>query len=1751
MKQEPWEIVRKQVEVQTREDLGHATNMRREGYSLSDAVGGTPVQTPSNWTCWRKKYYIMDRGETFVHSPETFYGAFSLQPSLDIFSRGDGSLSDFNQGLYTNAHYAIKVLSEDIVNLRLPVESFNCSLSVYTSYQPVGDITPRTYNLCFSTERSFPPYYINIYIPGNVWTTIHVFFYNGTTETPVNMFRGLANYPVSLANADIDPPGTPWWCDIPLTTELLDPTNGSSKITLFWNVPPMSEFDWLGNGIYRRRAYTPDYGIMGFVPDNIIPHTFAGPIAAIAYSGNVCDKFVGNSTVTFSGQPNFLCTYDVNANTINGQTPKATSGTPVYRSDVLAGTGTQLISFAKYGGGVEIADSGYNYCINPSFYTNTTSWTNNGSTMTRISDDGVTLGTCCHVVCNSSGNGIYNGTLSYPDNDKYLSFWLKMISGVVKYGNISGTPGNGWFTVTGTAVGNEWIHYSTLFKTTVTNKDLYFYADAPSTVFRVTDCQVEAPSITHATPFDSTTAMSSRTVRAKQGLQYSGVNVNTSSGTVRFWMTPLWDWSYSPGYNPYLIDIYVNSTNRMSLYYDVTADKLMFYSRNSANSYTISSYNISSGFNYGDLLHVAATWQENSAKIYLNGVCISDASPKSYKYTPAGTPTIYLGCMAPASSGQANCVFDEFAIEKNAWPDWQVWDDYNSTVSGAAGSQDLLVKQVGFVPANLIANNNFTLVNSSGYPSDWVITSAGTITGMLVSEPYYGQNGFKATSATGTFYITSSAFSAIDLTKPYNMSVNLLALDYTATASMRVYCYNSSYALCTPNYIEMTMTGTANYSGWGRYSKQIGPYGDTTYATGWPVSAAYIKTRLTYFSGSLAYSNKTFANVGLCVASGDNMYSPLNYDSTVVLLDGLSNGIFSQNDTNYQYIFEHISDRYGLRSDRTQGYCSYEDIGVRFGDTYEYCLNSFDLAANRSPMSIIQHIVAGDTTPPAQVTNLRGISFGYGIAGIGWTNPIDNDFYLARIYDNAALPATGVIGEKSSWPGSQDSYQVDVPANSSKTFWVTTVDNNGNENRTAAPSVTVSALVDPYSDELTLSVGQDWYGPGAGIRANVYSPRSLANSTTSITVKDSAGYNLYNGGSVVKDNAYAMHFTYNVSGTSAAGLGVIHVELVADDGTRMNGQYPLKIDVTAPTLTGISIVSDGGITADPIVLINVDASDADSGLYQMAFSESAAFKNNDWRMFSSQYQHVLVSSYPGNHTVYCKVRDNALNESTVVSGIVCYDPDYVKNYLYNASFERYVGNVPTGLPIGLAASGTPIIYGDSVYGKYHLGLSDTDAIIWEKVYLPPNIASLNYGMQLSWYSRDTSSPFEGKRTVFEITFYDVNGTQVGDIVTAGNGFYGAGYNSTSWTRFNSYLYGSVMTSHAGASWCKIIAKADTYGSTKTELDAVQFQNEGQVTQFRDEEFVVGQKIIPSGIHGEHIAENEIGRKHLSGARNADNNDYSAFNAGGLGFYNSTGGQNMGYIKGIVQIPPAYLTPGQTLKFSDVGIGPFSSTPTVILTPVYIPTVASLDPTKTITYLDTSPYCITTSSIFIRAVLRAGPSLYSYTTFSGSNLFVSGTVGASYATGWAFNKRNQDIMVASSGSWNQTHELQMYYHFTAPNVRDYQNPFGHQCTMTFAVWTSPATGYNQWTQGAYTESGFQSVSFRTDGSVYSGIIYSTNRVTYSSYAMKLDWAERLPNVSTYYPSRVDIDKACFINKGSATGNTEITNAGAFSATLFIT
>src|SRR5205085_3175062 len=180
---------------------------------------------------------------------------------------------------------------------------------------------------------------------------------------------------------------------------------------------------------------------------------------------------------------------------------------------------------------------------------------------------------------------------------------------------------------------------------------------------------------------------------------------------------------------------------------------------------------------------------------------------------------------------------------------------------------------------------------------------------------------------------------------------------------------------------------------------------------------------------------------------------------------------------------------------------SLTDSGLNPSTSYTYKITSVDTAGNESTgssITVTTSSTTSDTTPPAEVTNLRE-THTYNSATLTWTNPSDIDFDHVNVYNSIGT----MLGTSTN-----GTYNItSLTASTQYTYTIKTVDHTGNISNGLTITVTTSATPDttPPANVTNLvaspshtTVSLTWTNPSDSdfSKVNIYRNSILISSPT-------------------------------------------------------------------------------------------------------------------------------------------------------------------------------------------------------------------------------------------------------------------------------------------------------------------------------------------------------------------------------------------------------------------------------------------------------------------------------------------------------------------------------------------------------------------------------------------------------------------------------------------------------------------------------
>jgi len=529
-------------------------------------------------------------------------------------------------------------------------------------------------------------------------------------------------------------------------------------------------------------------------------------------------------------------------------------------------------------------------------------------------------------------------------------------------------------------------------------------------------------------------------------------------------------------------------------------------------------------------------------------------------------------------------------------------------------------------------------------------------------DPRWDLTG-SGTAGSGTSLMTSG-FMDVDNQITHTLTWHQQVASGTATAlsgiKMRLYCYDSSESACDPEYLEYhvpaTFTGT-----WARVTKTIGPYKgpEVSGQNNWPSGTA--KTKLEIFASGTT-SAGVYVN-GLDLSAGASFvgYSAVTSGTTWVTYSGLTTGAVDNINPLIRTDYEFLGQRLWKASDATKvppdNYLSFVDDEALADTEYTYVIDAFDSNGNRSPLSSQATIMAGDATPPSQVTGLTAEGIPDGVM-LSWVCPADSDYSHVNIYSDIGLST--LVKTELGKPFTNDLTIINgLTGGATYTYWVTAVDKYGNENTTAVPSGTATATTFESENNLATNVVGDQYVKAENVTFYVHA-RVEVSGTPGAWFIDAGGNQIDAQGITEVNPGYTYSGYFTVSGSTTNGWGTLFASGIGVDGTNaVSPGEAVLVDTVNPSIavaaSEYSCVNDSSNYVykpqDPCV-VSVTITDATSGPGMVGINYPTLWKYYENAESSNSYSVPLQGS-DGTKTLTVRGYDKSGN----------YDSDSVTVYL--------------------------------------------------------------------------------------------------------------------------------------------------------------------------------------------------------------------------------------------------------------------------------------------------------------------------------------------------------------------------------------------------------------------------------------------------------------------------------------------------------
>jgi len=139
----------------------------------------------------------------------------------------------------------------------------------------------------------------------------------------------------------------------------------------------------------------------------------------------------------------------------------------------------------------------------------------------------------------------------------------------------------------------------------------------------------------------------------------------------------------------------------------------------------------------------------------------------------------------------------------------------------------------------------------------------------------------------------------------------------------------------------------------------------------------------------------------------------------------------------------------------------------------------------------------------------------------------------------------------------------------------------------------------------------------------------------------------------VWDNVAWSSFYSSRTWTVPTGDGpkCVYVQVKDSAGNIAEKSQTIVLETSAPTMTSFQIEGGATYTSNTVWALTIQASDANSGMSQMRFSETGNVVWGPWEPFSTSKQYALQSTTQGMHSLWVQVSDHAGNTAEAVGHI--------------------------------------------------------------------------------------------------------------------------------------------------------------------------------------------------------------------------------------------------------------------------------------------------------------------------------------------------------------------------------------------------------------------------------------------------------------------------------------------------------------------
>lgn len=384
----------------------------------------------------------------------------------------------------------------------------------------------------------------------------------------------------------------------------------------------------------------------------------------------------------------------------------------------------------EYERSIECCSQTRNYVVNGSFENSLSGWASFG--ISNVHWGNSLFGYKTPTLTMTSGGFLYQIT-SFTSGPATVSAYVNLYSGIISIGRTGGTS----TVISGAQGWKRYLNYSAAGSNTLLIQTL------SDCVFSIDGVQLESGK--KLTCFDDVNQNGTST-RSAAYANYSGVNFNNTTGTIRLWFHPSWMSGDMTGLTDFKY-LFVRGTGTDMWYsaYNQYTNMLEFTTISGGNTGQIGvPLNITERH---QKLHIVYMWSGTSSEIWVDGIkrTIDSAYTNRTKYG-CSSNLLSIGGGVGLNTRCADGTIDSFMVDTKKWTAQEVLADYNATSADIEETLNVIATKTR--KANLIQNSNMILRNSLTDIIGWAITNSGT-TSMIAdySKPKSSDVSLKITTS--------------------------------------------------------------------------------------------------------------------------------------------------------------------------------------------------------------------------------------------------------------------------------------------------------------------------------------------------------------------------------------------------------------------------------------------------------------------------------------------------------------------------------------------------------------------------------------------------------------------------------------------------------------------------------------------------------------------------------------------------------------------------------------------------------------------------------------------------------------------------------------------------------------------------------------------------------------------------------------------------------------------------------------------